>query len=138
MKKFFLLLICVQFTLTVIGKHLYRDSSFLNHAQLVFQFQCSLPQLRAVRVKDLLTAGLGPDEVFYPASTVLARCSGAGCCPDPKQVCAPIEIKNVSLVFMIRHLIDQQRDRHHEVIHAVEHIKCACMDEILATKNDKL
>ncbi|KAM0728133.1 Vascular endothelial growth factor A-A [Formica fusca] len=139
MKKFLLLVICVQFALTVTGRH-YRDSSFLNHAQLVYEFQCSLPQPRAVRVEDLLTAGPGPDEIFYPASTVLARCAESGCCPDSKQVCAPIETKNVSLVFMIRHRIDQQRDRHHEVIHALEHTKCACMNESVAAnnKNSKL
>ncbi|TGZ49001.1 Vascular endothelial growth factor A-A [Temnothorax longispinosus] len=81
--------------------------------------------------------GLGPDEAFYPASTVLTRCTGSGCCPDPKQICAPIETRNVSLVFMVRHRIDQQRDRHHEVIHAVEHTKCACMDKILPMKNSR-
>lgn len=115
-----------------------RDSDFLSHVQLVHQFQCSLPQSRAITVEDLLTVGLGPDEAFYPAFTVLTRCAGSGCCPDSKQICAPTETRNVSLVFMVRHRIDQQRDRHHEVIHAVEHTKCACMDKtILTMKNSR-
>lgn len=115
-----------------------RDSGFLNHVQLVHQFRCSLPQPRAVPVEDLLNIGPGPDEIFYPPSTVLARCAGSGCCPDYRQICAPIETRNVSLVFMIKHRIDQQRDRHHEIIHALEHTKCACIDEILAAKNATL
>lgn len=102
------------------------------------QFPCSMPQPRAVPVEDLLTAGLGPDEVFYPASTVLARCASSGCCSGPGQICAPIETRNVSLVFMVRHSIDRQRDRHHEIIHAPEHIKCACIDKVLVAKNSKL
>lgn len=118
--------------------HFSRDSGFLNHVQLVHQFRCSLPQPRAVPVEDLLNIGPGPDEIFYPPSTVLARCAGSGCCPDYGQICAPIETRNVSLVFMIKHRIDQQRDRHHEIIHALEHTKCACIDEILAAKNATL
>ncbi|XP_025073641.1 vascular endothelial growth factor A-like isoform X2 [Pogonomyrmex barbatus] len=106
------------------------DSDFLSHVQLVHQFQCLSPQPRAISVEDLLTVGLGSDEVFYPAFTVLTRCVGSGCCPDSNQICAPIETRNVSLVFMVRHRIDQQRDRHHEVIHALEHVKCACMNKI--------
>ncbi|XP_012058674.1 PREDICTED: vascular endothelial growth factor A-like [Atta cephalotes] len=136
MTKFLLLVICVQFALIAVGRH-HRDSDFLSHVQLVHQFQCLLPQSRAIAVEDLLTVGLGPDEAFYPASTVLTRCAGSGCCPDSKQICAPIEIRNVTLVFMVRHRIDQQRDRHHEVIHAVEHTKCACMDKILAMKKSR-
>jgi len=100
--------------------------------QMVHQFQCSVPQSRAVPVEALLTMGVGPDEIFYPASTVLARCAESGCCPNPMQVCAPIEIKNVSRIFMVKHRIDRQRDRHHEIIHVVEHTKCACMDEVSA------
>lgn len=115
-----------------------RDSGFLSHVQLVHQFRCSLPQPRAVPVKDLLIVGPGPDEIFYPASTVLARCAESGCCPDIKQICAPIETRNVSLVFMVRHRVDQQRDRHHEIIHALEHTKCACIDETLPMKNSRL
>ncbi|XP_012225169.1 uncharacterized protein [Linepithema humile] len=136
MKKLLLLIICIQFALIVIGRH-HRDSGFLNHVQLVHQFRCSLPQPRAVPVKDLLTVGLGPDEVFYPASTVLSRCAGSGCCPNSTQICAPTETRNVSLVFMVMHRIDRQRDRHHEIIHALEHTKCACMDETLATKDSR-
>ncbi|KYN38635.1 Vascular endothelial growth factor A-A [Trachymyrmex septentrionalis] len=126
----------VYFALIAVGRH-HRDSDFLSHVQLVHQFQCLLPQSRAIAVEDLLTVGLGPDEAFYPASTVLTRCVGSGCCPDSKQICAPIETRNVTLVFMVRHRIDQQRDRHHEVIHAVEHTKCACMDKILAMKKSR-
>ncbi|XP_012270410.1 uncharacterized protein LOC105694377 [Orussus abietinus] len=111
----------------------HRDSSFLNHVQLVHQFRCSLPQPRAVPVGELLSVGPAPDEVFYPAYTVLARCGGSGCCPDSNQVCAPTETRNVSLVFVVRHTIDLQRDRHHEVVHAQEHTKCACTDERLAS-----
>lgn len=101
----------------------------MNHVQLVHQFRCSLPQPRAVRIEELLSVGPSPDEIFYPFSTVLARCEGAGCCPQENQVCGPIQTRNVSLVFMVKHRIDQQRDRHHEVIHAVEHVKCACIDK---------
>ncbi|XP_020297086.1 vascular endothelial growth factor A-A-like [Pseudomyrmex gracilis] len=139
MKNLLLLIIYIQFALAVIGRH-HRDSGFLNHVQRVHQFPCSVPQPRAVPIEDLLTVGLGPDEIFYPASTVLARCAGSGCCPEPKQICAPTEIRNISLVFMVRHNIDRQRDRHHEIIHAPEHIKCACIDKVLATslKNSKL
>ncbi|XP_012542316.1 uncharacterized protein LOC105840098 [Monomorium pharaonis] len=134
MRKLLLLIICIQIALNVVGRH-HRDSDFLSHVQLVHQFQCSLPQSRAIAVEDLLTVGLGPDEAFYPASTVLTRCTGSGCCLNSEQICAPIETRNVTLVFMVRHRIDQQRDRHHEVIHAIEHTKCACVDKILATKD---
>ena len=99
--------------------------------QLVHEFRCSLPQPRAVPVEELLTVGPSPDELFYPASTVLARCGGSGCCPEPNQICAPAETRNVSLVFMVKHAVDRQRDRHHEVIHALEHTRCACIDEKL-------
>ncbi|KAG7205375.1 hypothetical protein KM043_007371 [Ampulex compressa] len=131
MKKLFSLLISVELVFAVIARH-HRDGGFLNHVQLVHQFRCSLPQLRAVPVEELLTVGPSPDEIFYPASTVLARCAGSGCCPNSKEICAPIEARNVSLVFMVKHTIDRQRDRHHEVIHAIEHTKCGCIDEIRA------
>ncbi|KAH0950806.1 hypothetical protein HN011_007489 [Eciton burchellii] len=131
MKTLLFCTICVQIALAVIGRH-HRDNAFLNHVQMVHQFQCSVPQSRAVPVEALLTMGVGPDEIFYPASTVLARCAESGCCPNPMQVCAPIEIKNVSRIFMVKHRIDRQRDRHHEIIHVVEHTKCACMDEVSA------
>ncbi|XP_017876497.1 vascular endothelial growth factor A-A-like [Ceratina calcarata] len=128
MKKLVFLLFSIHLAFAVIGRH-HRDSSFLNHVQLVHEFRCSAPQPRAVPVEELLTVGPSPDEVFYPASTVLMRCNGAGCCPDPKQICAPIETRNVSLVFMVKHTIDRQRDRHHEVVHALEHTKCGCVDK---------
>ncbi|KAK9305999.1 hypothetical protein QLX08_003224 [Tetragonisca angustula] len=128
MRRYILLLISIHLALAIIGRH-HRDSGFLNHVQLVHEFQCSMPQPRAVPVAELLTIGPSPDEIFYPASTVLTRCEGAGCCSDPKQICAPIETRNISLVFMVKHMIDRQRDRHHEVIHALEHTKCGCVDK---------
>ncbi|XP_066586448.1 uncharacterized protein [Prorops nasuta] len=128
--KIFLVLLVVQSASLVIGRH-HRDGGFLNHVQTVHQFRCSLPQPRAVPVEELLSVGPSPDEIFYPASTVLTRCGGSGCCPDAKQICAPTETKNVSLVFMVRHSIDRQRDRHHEIIHAIEHTKCGCIHQDL-------
>lgn len=128
MKRITLVLFSVLF-FVVTGRH-HRDNDYLKHVQLVNEFRCSLPQLRAVPVAELLTIGPDPDEIFYPSSTVLARCGGSGCCPNSEQICAPTETRNVSLVFMVKHLIDRQRDRHHEVIHAVEDIECACIDEI--------
>nr|XP_003706942.1 PREDICTED: placenta growth factor-like [Megachile rotundata] len=128
MRSFVLLLFFVRLAFTMIARH-HRDSGFLNHVQLVHEFRCSMPQPRAIPVSKLLTVGPSPDETFYPASTVLTRCDGAGCCSDPKQICAPIETRNVSLVFMVKHTIDRQRDRHHEVIHALEHTKCGCIDK---------
>ncbi|CAD6228200.1 GSCOCG00006402001-RA-CDS [Cotesia congregata] len=127
-----MMILCLILILGVLGcqsKINHKDSSYLNHVQLVHQFRCSLPQPRAVRIEELLSVGPSPDEIFYPFSTVLSRCEGAGCCPQENQVCGPIQTRNVSLVFMVKHRIDQQRDRHHEVIHAVEHVKCACVDK---------
>ncbi|XP_011301182.1 uncharacterized protein [Fopius arisanus] len=106
----------------------HRDSKYLNHVHLVYQFKCSLPQLRAVPVEELLSVGPGPDEIFYPRETILARCAGAGCCLGINQVCGPIETRNVSLVFLVKHRVDRQRDRHHETLHVVEHTKCGCID----------
>ncbi|XP_006613937.1 vascular endothelial growth factor A-A-like [Apis dorsata] len=128
MKKYILLLFSIHFTFASIGKY-HRDNGFLSHVQLVHEFRCSMPQPRAVPVAELLTVGPNSDEVFYPASTVLKRCDGAGCCSDYKQICAPVETRNVSLVFMVKHMIDRQRDRHHEVIHALEHTKCGCINK---------
>ncbi|XP_076247380.1 vascular endothelial growth factor A-A [Calliopsis andreniformis] len=130
MKSSVLFLFSIHFALGMVGRH-HRDSGFLNHVQLVHEFRCSVPQPRAVPVTELLTVGPSPDEFFYPASTVLTRCDNAGCCPDPKQICGPIETRNVSLVFMVKHVIDRQRDRHHEVIHALEHTKCGCVEKKL-------
>ncbi|XP_043284690.1 uncharacterized protein [Venturia canescens] len=124
--RFFLVVTVFLVTAHCRRLHHHRDSGYLNHVQLVHQFRCSSPQPRAIKVEDLLTAGPSPDEIFYPASTVLSRCEGSGCCPDLKHTCGPIETKKVSLVFMVKHRIDSQRDRHHEVIHAVEHTKCGC------------
>ncbi|KAK2583692.1 hypothetical protein KPH14_009618 [Odynerus spinipes] len=129
MKRIVSFLVALSFLFAVTGRH-HSDSSFLNHVQLVNQFRCSSPQPRAVPVTELLTVGPSPDEIFYPPSTVLARCGGSGCCLDSKQICAPIETRNVTLVFMVKHLIDRQRDRHHEVIHVLEDTKCACIDAI--------
>ncbi|XP_015115378.1 uncharacterized protein LOC107040005 [Diachasma alloeum] len=117
------------------GMYHHRDSKYLNHVHLVYQFNCSLPQLRAVAVEELLSVGPSPDEIFYPRETILARCGGAGCCLGENQVCGPIETRNVSLVFLVKHRIDQQRDRHHETLHVVEHTKCGCIDR---DKNDFL
>ncbi|XP_015587590.1 uncharacterized protein LOC107264160 [Cephus cinctus] len=130
----FLLLMAIGFISCGLAKH-HRDIGFLNHVQLVHQFRCSLPQPRAVPVEELLSVGPSPDEIFYPASTVLARCGDSGCCPNASQVCAPIETRNVSLVFMVKHLIDRQRDRHHEIIHALEHTRCGCVDSNDAALN---
>lgn len=94
----------------------------------VREFKCSQPQQRAVSVEELLTIGPGPDERFYPISTVLARCAGSGCCPEANQICSPIITRNISLVFMVKHIYDRERGRHHEIIHAVEHVKCSCID----------
>lgn len=127
MKRIALLFVAVSCLLVVSGRH-HRDLGFLNHVQMVNEFRCSSPQPRAVSVTELLRAGPSPDEIFYPPSTVLARCNGSGCCRDSKQICAPIETRNVSLVFMVKHIVDKQRDRHHEIIHALEDTKCACMD----------
>ncbi|XP_035718964.1 vascular endothelial growth factor A-A-like isoform X1 [Vespa mandarinia] len=129
MKRIVLILVAILFVCLITGRH-HRDSDYLNHVQLVNQFRCSLPQPRAIPIEELLTVGPSPDEIFYPPSTVLARCGGSGCCPDPKQICASTETRNVSLVFMVKHLIDRQRDRHHEVIHALEDTKCACINTI--------
>lgn len=129
MKRIIILFIILGFISLAVSKHL-KDSSYLNHVQLVREFKCSFPQPRAVPVEELLTVGPSADEIFYPPSTVLARCGGSGCCPI-NQVCAPAETRNVSLVFMVKHAIDLQRDRHHEIIHVSEHTRCACIDEKL-------
>lgn len=114
---------------------LFRDSSYLIHVERVHNFPCSEPQLRAVPVRDLLEIGPSPDEMFYPPSTVLLRCAEAGCCPKSNQICAPTEVKNISLVFTVKHLIDRTRDRHHEIIHVLNHVKCNCVEEKFDTEN---
>ncbi|KAK0163364.1 hypothetical protein PV327_007053 [Microctonus hyperodae] len=128
-RRYFILILFIIIGSSCFGKfHHHQDSSYLNHVQLVRQFECSLPQPRAIPVEELLSVGPSPDEIFFPSSTVLKRCAGAGCCFQERQICSPIETKNISLVFLVQHRFDHQRDRHHEIIHAVQHTKCKCMN----------
>ncbi|XP_012263324.2 uncharacterized protein LOC105690257 [Athalia rosae] len=103
-----------------------RDIGFLSHVHRMRSFPCRKPQLRSIPVQELLQRP-GSDELFYPSSTVLARCDRhSGCCLE-NQVCAIAEQEDVELVFIVNHVLDRQRAKHHEVITAKNHTRCHCV-----------
>lgn len=98
-------------------------------------FRCQHPQPRAVRFTDEITTGL-EGKVIVPHMTVLHRCdSGSGCCLNNDQVCGPMEVENVELMFHVSYLVDtdthKKGDTLYESFTLKNHTRCGCIDSTL-------
>lgn len=111
-----------------------KHPSFHQHFKRVHAFACKEPQMRALRVSDVINTGL-EGKVFFPGMTVLHRCdSAAGCClGGDKFTCGPVETEDVQLTFHVTHVLDTAEFKKGSIsfdtVIVKNHTRCACVDE---------
>jgi len=72
---------------------------------------------------------------YIPRATILHRCSDrSGCCQHTDRSCQPIQVKNVTLFFIVKKF---NRRPNVECIQMVNHTKCDCLETSFSDQDYK-
>lgn len=114
-------------------RSLRKNPAFQQHFRRVDAFACKEPQMRALRVSDIVSTGL-EGKVFVPSMTVLHRCdAGAGCCLNgDRYACGPAETEDVKLTFHVTYAVATADFKKGTVLFdtiiAQNHTRCSCIE----------